>query len=470
VAFSPDAKRLASGGNDNSVKIWDCATGKELLSFKGHADSVSSVAFSPDGKCLASGSNDQTVKIWDAATGKELLSLKDDHYGVVYSVAFSPDGQRLASGNSNTVKIWDSATGRDLLSLAGAESVAFSPDGQRLACKYNYFTVKIWESATGKELFSLKSHLGEVTGVTFSPNGQRLASGSVDATVTIWDSATGKERFFLKGHAGPVMSVVFSPDGQRLASGSEDGTVKIWDAETGKELLTLNGHAGTVSSVAFSPDGQSLASGNGDGSIRLWETTSVSPEIQHRRATKQMVDDLFGEMLLRADVLERLRALPGTSPSQRQDAIAVAERYPEDPSALNKLAWPLVKVPGGEISGYRRALRYGEEACQLEPKNGLSLNTLGVAYYRVGNYEKALATLLRSDQINKAQFQGSIPADLAFLAMTEQQLGHAKEAQTDLQRLRERMKDPRWAQDAEEQGFLREAETLLAKPKTPGGK
>ena len=129
-----------------------------------------------------------------------------------------------------------------------------------------------------------------------------------------------------------------------------------------------------------------------------------------------------------------------------------------------------MKLPGGEMSGYRKALRYSEEACQLEPKNGNYLNTLGVAYYRVGNYEKALEMLLRSDQINKTQFQGSIPADLAFLAMTQQRLGHAKEAQAELQRLRERMKDPRWAKDAEAQGFLREAEALLAKPKTPGSK
>jgi hypothetical protein len=93
-----------------------------------------------------------------------------------------------------------------------------------------------------------------------------------------------------------------------------------------------------------------------------------------------------------------------------------------------------------------------------------------VACYRVGNYEKALATLLRSDPINKTQFKGSIPADLAFLAMAQHHLGHAKEAQAELQRLRERITDPRWAEDAEAQGFLREAEALLANPRTPGDK
>jgi len=341
-------------------------------------------------------------------------------------------------------------------------------------------TVKTWDSVTGKELFSLKGHAGWVTSVAFSSDGQRLASGSEDKTVKIWDSVTGKELFSLKGHAGGVTSVAFSSDGQRLASGSEDMTVKIWDSVTGKELFSLKDHANQVdhqlrrlpyrvTCVAFSPDGQRLASGGCWGFITLWEA-SVSPEVQDRRAARQLVADLFRQKGLRDDVLERLRTLPGMSPSHRQEAITVAQTYPEYPLALNILAWKLVKVPGGEMSGYRKAVRYSEEACQLEPKNGLSLNTLGVAYYRVGNYEKALATLLRSDPINKTQFKGSIPADLAFLAMTQQRLGHAKEAQAELQRLRERMKEPRWAQDAEAQDFLREAEALLANPKTPGDK
>jgi WD40 repeat protein len=429
------------------------------------------VAFSPDGQRLASGSHDQTVRIWDVAAGKELFTLKG-HAGTTWDVAFSPDGRRLASASfDQTVKIWDSATGKELFTLKGhtdeVNSVAFSPDGQRLASASADKTVKIWDTATGKELFALKGHTGDVNSVAFSPDGQRLASAG--STVKIWDSATGKELLALKGHTGYVRSAAFSPDGQRLATGG-GSTVKIWDSATGKELLALKGHAGPVMSVAFSPDGRRLASGSRYGSILLWETASVSREVQHRRAINQMVVDLFGEMPLRADVLERLRNLPDMSPSRRQEILAVAQTYPENPIELNRLAWQLVMLPGGEMSGYRKALRYSEEICQLEPENGAFLTALGVAYYRVGNYEKALDVLSRSDKINAVLYKGSGPGDLAFIVMAHQQLGHVREAEAGLQLLREQMKDPRRAQSAEAQGFLREAEELLAKPKPPGSK
>jgi WD40 repeat protein len=109
VAFSPDGRRLATGAEEDMVRIWDVQTGQELLKLRGHSGEVYTVAFSPDadGRWVASGGEDSTVKIWDSHTGKLLRSFRG-HKGLVSSLAFSPDGRRLVSGSRDkTVKVWD---------------------------------------------------------------------------------------------------------------------------------------------------------------------------------------------------------------------------------------------------------------------------------------------------------------------------------------------------------------------------
>jgi tetratricopeptide (TPR) repeat protein len=108
-----------------------------------------------------------------------------------------------------------------------------------------------------------------------------------------------------------------------------------------------------------------------------------------------------------------------------------------------------------------------EEACRLEPQNGNYINTLGVAQYRLGQYQAAVETLARSEKLDTTLKDGPHPADLAFLAMAQYQLGHKEQAQATLARLREALTKPRWAKDAESAAFLGEATTLIeAKPAT----
>ena len=96
--MSPNGRRLASGSDDKTVKLWDVVTGRELRTLTGHSDIVGSVIFSPDGRWLASGSVDKTVKLWDVSTGRQFRTLTG-HSDIVRSVAFSPDGRWLASGS-----------------------------------------------------------------------------------------------------------------------------------------------------------------------------------------------------------------------------------------------------------------------------------------------------------------------------------------------------------------------------------
>src|SRR5262249_48240324 len=137
LAFSPDGRLLASGGNDNTVKLWDAETFEPLHTLKGHLQGVTSVAFSPDGHWLASSSNDNTensVKLWDARIGQKAPIRLGGNLGGVTSLAFGPDGHRLAGAcNDKTVKLWDVQTGRALDPLKGhadeVTCVAFSRDG-----------------------------------------------------------------------------------------------------------------------------------------------------------------------------------------------------------------------------------------------------------------------------------------------------------------------------------------------------
>jgi WD40 repeat protein len=276
VAWSSDGRRLASGGFDGVVRIWEASTGENIASLiADHAD-VNSVAWSPDGRQVAAGYSGGNIRLWDAETD-EIIATLTGHTATVRAVAYSPDGRRLASASfDTTVRVWDAKTGENLFTLTKhpfeVYAVAWSPDGRRLASGGTPGTdigTWLWDVSTGKTVVEL-GNPAQITSIAWSPDGQQLALAVANGDIQLWDVARTENTATLTGHKAVVWSVSWSPDGQWLASASEDGTIRLWDAETADNVATLTGHTGIVRSVAWSPDGQQLASASDDGTLRLW--------------------------------------------------------------------------------------------------------------------------------------------------------------------------------------------------------
>jgi RNA polymerase sigma factor (sigma-70 family) len=239
LAFAPDGQTLASGNRHGTIRFWDVNDGTERRVEAGsprftgsHSGYVSSLAFSPDGKFLVSGGGvDQSVRLWESKTGKQIQKWQG-HTDHVDDVIFSPDGRTLVSSSmDNTVRLWDAAGGKQLRQLDGPQSSAahaarFSPDGKTLTTANYDKAVRLWDTASGKEVRKLEGHTEYVNASAFSPDGKTLASVGEDRTLRLWDLATGKERHVLR-HTSAVNKVAFSLDGSMVASAEWDKAIVI---------------------------------------------------------------------------------------------------------------------------------------------------------------------------------------------------------------------------------------------------
>jgi len=269
IAFFPAGKYLASGGEDDAIKIWDVKTGECLRTIKTSSGNVRAFSISPGGKLIASGQYDSTVKIWSAGTG-DLLRTLEGHEQMIRSVAFSPDGSVIASGGQDrTIRLWNSSTGESINILEGHKdwiySIAFSPDGCFLASAGDEQLIKLWDSSTGECIREIDSQSRGIYALAFSPAGRYVAGGGRNKAIRIWDADRGDCIRTMEGHADKVRTVAFSPDGKFIASGGDDNHLKVWNSGSGECIRTLEGHSWDVRAVAFSPYGEYIASGSSDG-------------------------------------------------------------------------------------------------------------------------------------------------------------------------------------------------------------
>ena len=305
---------IASGTEDNTIKLWDVATHTNIATLEGHTGAVWSVAFSPDGTILASGAADNTITLWDMTTGEPIVTL-EGHTDEVYSVAFSPDGKMIVSASRDrTIKLWDvvkwwtddQPRPQTLVKVSGDDQEGMSgealpdplivevrdQDNNPLPDVQVTFTVTAGygelseQSATtdanGQAEVTLtlgpfpnkntvEVSLGIRTLATFNAVGVGMPTPrSMEGDYRTWQLPDDAIMRLGKGAIGRGDRVVaFSPDGTRLAVASAIG-IWLYDVATGTEVALLKGHTKGVTSVAFSPDGTMLASGSEDETVKLW--------------------------------------------------------------------------------------------------------------------------------------------------------------------------------------------------------
>jgi WD40 repeat protein len=291
VAVSPNGRQIASGAWDNTVRLWDAATGEPAATLP-HPGIVRTLAYGPDGQCLVTGGDgDGRLRIWDAARARVRKEIQLPT-GTIEFVAVRPDGRRLAATAAG-LHVYDIASGKRLFSGKGG-ALAYSPDGRWLAAgDADPKTVLLLDARTHEKAHSLRGHEKTVWSATFSPDSRRLATCSEDRTVRVWqvgallsppgEGAEGRKCQVLRGHTDQVYAAAFHPDGTRLATGGRDRGVWLWDLERGEDVARLPGHTSFVWSLAFSPDGKTLVSGSGDTTLRLWDTEPLRRRYRARR-------------------------------------------------------------------------------------------------------------------------------------------------------------------------------------------
>lgn len=323
VAFSPDSSLLAASTGENTIVLWDVASGERVeQSFTGLDMEATAIAFSPDGNILAAGTRAQKVILWDVSTG-ELLgepllgSVEYSAYDVksnfsigIKSLAFTPEGGRIVAACKNgDIIVWNVTNGERVSESLGKDriegswgsaymSMALSPYGFELASGLDDGSIEL-SLTQGSRNFDKRirsnNEASKLIALAFSPDGQIVAGANLDDKIMFWDLTLDEQinKYPLEGHTNQINSLVFSPDGSMLASGGYDNTIILWDVKYTEAIgHPLTGHTATVIALAFSDDGEWLASLDRLGNTLLWNVEREGP-IFLRRWEPNGQDDLI---------------------------------------------------------------------------------------------------------------------------------------------------------------------------------
>ncbi|HVB75474.1 MAG TPA: protein kinase [Ktedonobacteraceae bacterium] len=247
VAWSPDGSLLATGyagdkRNPETLQITRALSGEKVFSYASNtgfwsaqADkTISTLAWSPDGARLACGGAEYKIDMFDARIWRQLITYKG-HNSAIYTMAWSPDGRQIIStGADDAVHLWDATSGKNIATYFKHSSIVsgvdWSPNGQRIVSASYDKSAQVWNAVTGTAFTTYRGHLDRVQSVAWSPDGTRIATGGRDGSVHIWDANKGTTIMIYTGHKDSINAVRWSPDGKRLASASADKTALVWQA------------------------------------------------------------------------------------------------------------------------------------------------------------------------------------------------------------------------------------------------
>jgi WD40 repeat protein len=334
ASFSPDGMRVVTTSDDDTARVWDSASGRELAVLRGHENDVWGALFGPEGKRVVTISKDRTARVWDAASGQEITVLRG-HQADLLSATFTGNGTRVLTVSADgKARLWDAANGREVAALSagdvrdspykpkiGSTLAALSRDGTRIVTpSSDDDTARVRHTASGREIAVLRGHRGGVWRAGFSPDGTRIVTVSGGGTARVWDAANGQQIValreedncaywapricasrveppqhndcvarFLKnlesetrlgactpGYYG-IVGASLNPDGTRVLTVSEhDTAVRVWDVASGQSIAAIpSSHKSQIEHAALSPGGKRILTiARDDHVVRLWDADS----------------------------------------------------------------------------------------------------------------------------------------------------------------------------------------------------
>lgn len=275
IAYAPDGRTLASGGDDFSIRLWDIPSGECRHTITEHTESVRALAFTPDGTALVSGGWDDRVLLHPLSGRRKVKILPGSHLGGVYSLTFHPQNSNLAAGDGDgTVSLFinfqTKQPFRHPVHAYPVTALAWSPNGKTLATVSLDHTLKLWDGDWMQPRLTYHG-LTWLRCLAWSPSGTHLALGDDDGRIHLFD-ATGRQATKpLRGHTARISSVYFSEDGSRLISAGWDGTLRTWAIPEGRLLDARDWGLGRVGTLALSPDRMTAAAGM-ENTVLVWDT------------------------------------------------------------------------------------------------------------------------------------------------------------------------------------------------------